>query len=262
MKFDKSHWKELDINIDSLWIIGPRAKGGKRENNYHGNFCPQVPDNLIRRYTEEKETVVDLFMGSGTTLFECESLNRNYIGFDINKDIIDVVKSKMSDCENIQYHINECDVTDSAKFTSVIESNLDSLGKKKFDFLIVHPPYWDIVKFTDSPSDLSNISDFSAFMDSFVQSMSNALKYLKANRHFAIVVGDLYRDSEVVPLGFYLMNAIKQNFTCKLKGIVIKDMVGNRAKLGLENLWRYKALKSDYFLFKHEYIFVFKKTSK
>lgn len=261
MKFDKENWRELDINVDSLWIIGPRAKGGKRENNYHGNFCPQVPDNLIRRYTEENEIVVDLFMGSGTTLFECESLNRNYIGFDINTDIIDVVKSKMSDCENIQYHINECDVTDSAKFTSAIESNLVSLGKKRFDFLIVHPPYWDIVKFTDKLSDLSNISDFSVFIDSFVQSMSNALKYLKANRHFAIVVGDLYRDSEVVPLGFYLMNAIKQNFTCKLKGIVIKDMVGNRAKLGIENLWRYKALKSDYFLFKHEYIFVFKKTS-
>ena len=130
MKFDKENWRELDINVDSLWIIGPRAKGGKRENNYHGNFCPQVPDNLIRRYTEENEIVVDLFMGSGTTLFECESLNRNYIGFDINTDIIDVVKSKMSDCDNIQYHINECDVTDSAKFSFVIESNLDSLGKK------------------------------------------------------------------------------------------------------------------------------------
>ena len=28
MKFDKEHWKEIDVNIDSLWIIGPRATGG------------------------------------------------------------------------------------------------------------------------------------------------------------------------------------------------------------------------------------------
>ena len=46
MKFDKSNWKELDINTDSLWIIGPRAKGGKRENVYPGNFVPQIPNQI------------------------------------------------------------------------------------------------------------------------------------------------------------------------------------------------------------------------
>ncbi|MCD8282635.1 MAG: site-specific DNA-methyltransferase, partial [Prevotella sp.] len=88
MKIDKDNWRDVDFNIDSLWIIGPRAKGGKRENNYHGNFVPQVPDHLIRRYTEEGETVLDMFMGSGTTLFECERLERNYIGCDINEEMI------------------------------------------------------------------------------------------------------------------------------------------------------------------------------
>ena len=262
MKFDKSNWKELDINVDSLWIIGPRAKGGKRENNYHGNFAPQIPDNLIRRYTQEGEIVIDLFMGSGTTLYECETLNRHYIGFDINKDIVEYVKSKMHGCDNIKFYINKCDVVDSELFSQSIENNLSSLNKKKADFLLVHPPYWDIVKFTNQKEDLSNISNLDAFMLAFIKSMGNALKYIKANRHFAIVVGDLYRDGKVVPLGFYLMDAINKNFNCKLKGIVIKDMVGNRAKLGIENLWRYKALKSDYFLFKHEYIFVFKNTTK
>lgn len=258
MKFDKAHWKELDINVDSLWLIGPRAKGGKRENNYHGNFTPQVPDNLIRRYTEPGEIVLDLFMGSGTTLFECETDNRNYIGYDINDDIINVVKSKMDDNSPIKFFIHKCDVTDTKAFSTVTEQSLKVLGKKKADFLIVHPPYWDIIHFTDQECDLSNISSLEEFINKFIIAMKNALSFLKANRHFAIIVGDLYRESEVVPLGFHLMDAIKKNFKCKLKGIVIKDMVGNRAKLGLENLWKYKALKSDYFLFKHEYIFLFR----
>lgn len=68
MKFDKSKWKELDINVDSLWIMGPRAKGGKHENVYHGNFAPQIPNQMIRRYTEEGGNVLEMFMGSGTTL--------------------------------------------------------------------------------------------------------------------------------------------------------------------------------------------------
>ena len=68
--------EDLDINVDSLWIIGPRAKGGKRENNYHGNFVPQIPSDVIRRFTQEGDVVVEPFMGIGTTLFECERLKR------------------------------------------------------------------------------------------------------------------------------------------------------------------------------------------
>ena len=72
-------------------------------------------------------------------------------------------------------------------------------------------------------------------------------------------MGDVYRNSEVVPLGFYLMNAIKENFNCLLKGIVVKDMLNNRGKIGTEAIHRYRALKFGYYIFKHEYIFVFQK---
>ena len=82
---------------------------------------------------------------------------------------------------------------------------------------------------------------------------------LGKNKYFAIVIGDVYKKSEVIPLGFYLMNSIKQNFKVKLKGIVVKNIEGNRGKIGSQGIWKYRALKSDYFIFKHEYIFVFKK---
>lgn len=258
MKFDKEHWHELDINVDSLWIMGPRAKGGKHTNVYHGNFAPQIPNQMIRRYTEEGDTVLDLFMGSGTTLYECETLKRNYIGFDINQEIIDFVEDKMTDCKDIQYCIHNCDVTDATNFNQYIEEDLKLLGKKKIDLLLVHPPYLDIVKFTDKPEDLSSISDLNLFLQKFIAAMKNALAYLKSRKYFVIVIGDLWRDGEVMPLGFYLMYAIKKHFKCVLKGIVIKDMVGNRAKIGLESLWKYRALKNGNYLFKHEYLFVFK----
>lgn len=258
MKFDKEHWHELDINVDSLWIMGPRAKGGKHTNVYHGNFAPQIPNQMIRRYTEEGDIVLDLFMGSGTTLYECETLKRNYIGFDINQEIIDFVEDKMLDCEDIQYRIHNCDVTNTLNFNLYIEDDLKQLGKKKVDLLIVHPPYLDIVKFTEKSEDLSSISDLNLFLHKFISAMKNALAYLKSRRYFVIVIGDLWREGEVMPLGFYLMYAVKKHFKCKLKGIVVKDMVGNRAKIGIESLWKYRALKSDNYLFKHEYLFVFK----
>ena len=89
--------------------------------------------------------------------------------------------------------------------------------------------------------------------------MTNALAYLKSRHYFALVVGDIYRNGEVIPLGFYMMYTIKKAFDCELKGIVVKDIVGNRAKIGQESLWIYRALVNGNFLFKHEYIFVFKK---
>ncbi len=249
MNIEKGNWRETDVNIDSLWIIGPRAKGGKRENNYHGNFVPQVPDHLIRRYTDEGDTVLDMFMGSGTALFECERLKRNYIGFDINEEIIEYVWAKMNSECPISYFINNCDVCNEEAFSAAIESNLRELGKQRYDFMITHPPYFDIIKFTNKPNDLSNIGDLKLFVQKFTASVQTSLKYLRSKRHFALVIGDLYKDGEVIPLGFYLMHSIRSHCDCKLKGIVVKDIVGNRGKAGQEALWRYRTLKRITFLF-------------
>lgn len=253
-------WKNSDINVDSLWLIDKRGSDGKHSNVYHGNFVPQIPHQLIKRYTQKNDVVLDLFMGSGTTLFECETLERNFIGFDINKEILKFVRDKMDDDSKIKYYLNECDVTNQELFDCTIQRNLEDLAVENVDFVIAHPPYLDIVKFTNLQEDLSNISNLNVFVEKFVFAMSNALKYLRREKYFAIVVGDLYKKSEVVPLGFYLMYAIKKHFEkIKLKGIIVKNIEGNRGKLGTQNIWKYRALKSDYYLFKHEYIFVFKK---
>lgn len=252
-------WKQSDINVDSLWIMPERAKGGKHKNVYHGNFVPQIPNQLIRRYTSADDTVLELFSGSGTTLFECESLQRNYIGFDINEQIIEYVNEKMQDCTTINYAIKNVDVTNTAEFSKGIEEWLIQQNKEHIDFMIAHPPYLDIVKFTNDNRDLSNIPDVDLFIKKLTSAISTGFQYLKKNGYFAIVAGDIYKKSEVVPLAFMIMNVIRQTLKVKMKGVIVKNIEGNRGKLGAQDIWKYRALKSDYFLFKHEYIFVFKK---
>ena len=146
-------WKNLDINTDSLWLINSRDKTGKHENIYHGNFVPQIPNQLIRRYTKKDETVFEPFMGSGTTLFECEKLGRKYIGFDINQTIVSFVKSKADNNET--NFIKTCNSLDSNQF----DENFDNAFTKNVQFILMHPPYLDIVKFTDDENDLSQISN-------------------------------------------------------------------------------------------------------
>ena len=256
---DMEAWKQSDLNVDSLWLIPERAKGGKHKNVYHGNFVPQIPNQLIRRYTSIGDTILELFSGSGTTLFECENLQRNYLGFDINEQIIEYVNEKMQDCTTINYAIKNVDVTNSAEFSTGIEEWLIKYNKKQVDFMIAHPPYLDIVKFTNDSRDLSNITDVDLFIDKLTSAITTGFQYLKKSGYFAIVAGDIYKKSEVVPLAFMIMNAVRRALKVKMKGVIVKNIEGNRGKLGAQDIWKYRALKSDYFLFKHEYIFVFKK---
>ncbi len=254
---DIENWKECNINIDSLWLINERDKSGKHENVYHGNFVPQIPNQLIRRYTKKSETIFEPFMGSGTTLFECEKLHRKYVGFDINPKIVDYVQQKVfaESC----YFIKQCNSLDGQKVSDNFEAAFDKLPAKSVQFVLMHPPYLDIVKFTDDANDLSQIGNLKDFIGKLKVVCENSLKYLDKDRYFAIVVGDVYKNGEVLPLAFYCMDMIKRSFSVKLKGIVIKNIEGNRGKIGQNNIWKFRALNSDYFIFKHEYIFVFKK---
>lgn len=113
---DLENWRETDVNTDSLWLIGERTKTGKHKNVYHGNFIPQIPNQLIKRYTKAADVVFEPFMGSGTTLFECEELGRKYIGLDINPEMIDYVNSQVDLFTNEhQYFIGKCDSANTAE---------------------------------------------------------------------------------------------------------------------------------------------------
>ena len=247
------------INVDSLWIIGPRAKGGMRNNAYHGNFVPQIPNDLIRRFSQNGEVVLDMFTGSGTALFECIPLSRKYIGFDINETIIEDVLCRAQTLDSNDYRIHLCDICDENRVRQNINNDLAELSAHAIDIVFSHPPYLDIIKFTDLDCDLSRIEDISLFTAQYLKAVGNIWPFVKKKGYFILVVGDVYKKGEVIPLGFTLMNAIKRTFKCQLKGIVVKDIVGNRAKIGQEALWRYRAMKWGTYLFKHEYIFIFRK---
>lgn len=256
---DIKDWKNCDININSLWLIDKRDKSGKHKNIYHGNFIPQIPNQLIRRYTKENEIIIDPFLGGGTTLYECDSLKRKLIGLDINEKALEFVFDNMgNDFDKNRFFITVCDNTNSESI-KYINEGLEALKSKSAQFVIFHPPYMNVIKFTDKKEDLSQIKDMNDFLNAFLKTCENILPFLDKDRYFAVVIGDIYKDSEVKPLSFNVMNTIQNNFKVKLKGIIIKNIMGNRGKLKNENFWIYRALKSDYYIFRHEYIFVFKK---
>jgi len=253
---DLENWKNSEIWTDSLWIISERDKSGKHDGFYHGNFVPQIPRQLISRYTKRNDVVFDPFVGSGTTAYEAESLGRNFIGVDIQPELIEHIKSKV-DNKNYFAELIVGDSTDQKPFSDIAEI-LNKRKRKNIQLAILHPPYADIIKFSNNAKDLSNAKSLKEFLERFSAVIKNTIEILEKDRYLAIVIGDKYTQGQWIPLGFYCLNEA-QKLGLTLKSIIIKNMEGNRAKQNKEAIWRYRALSSDYYIFKHEYILLFKK---
>ena len=230
------NWKESEILTDSLWLISERDKSGKHDGFYHGNFIPQIPHQLILRYTKKNDIVFDPFLGSGTTAYEAEGLGRNFIGVDIQKKCVDYVTKNIEQKNNFSNLL----VGDSTKIETLnnVKEILKKHKKQKIQLAILHPPYTDIIKFSDLKNDLSNTKSLKEFLEKFSMVIKNTIEILDNNRYLAIVIGDAYKAGKWIPLSFYCMNEA-QKLGLTLKSIIIKNMAGNRAKQNKEGIWRY-----------------------
>lgn len=252
-----NRWKEYeDIITDSLWILDKRDKSGAHNAGYWGNFIPQIPNQFLRRYTKKNEWVLDPFLGSGTTLIECKKLGRNGLGIELQPEVIKIAKQNIDKEKNP--HKVKTAILKGDSSTIDIKKELNKLKIKSVQFVIMHPPYWDIIKFSDKKNDLSNAESVESFLSMFSKVSDNVLSVLDKGRFFAVVIGDKYSSGEWIPLGFYLMNdLIKKG--CKLKSTIVKNFDETKGKMNQKELWRYRALAGGFYIFKHEYIFLFQK---
>jgi hypothetical protein len=122
----------------------------------------------------------------------------------------------------------------------------------------MHPPYFDIIKFSEDPRDLSNAASIDIFLAMIGKIVDNAAQVLDKGRYLVVVIGDKYVKGDLIPLGFQTMNAVVQR-GFSLKSIIVKNFEDTSGKRSQKDLWRYRALVGGFYIFKHEYIFLFKK---
>ncbi len=252
-----NRWKEYsDIITDSLWVLTKRDSSGVHKAEYWGNFIPQIPNQIIRRYTRKGEWVLDTFVGCGTTLIEAQRLGRNSVGIELQESVVEITNNSVSSEPNKFNTVNEAIVGDSTEID--YKAVLEKYGQKSIQLLIMHPPYFDIIKFSKDPRDLSNAQSVNDFLEKMSQVVSHALEFLDRGRYFILVIGDKYSKGEWIPLGFLTMQEVLKKGFC-LKSIIVKNFEETLGKRNQKELWRYRALIGGFYIFKHEYIFVFKK---
>lgn len=260
---DLNCWREYDdIITDSLWLIPERDRSGAHLADYHGNFVPQIPYQAMRRFTKRGDLILDAFLGSGTSLIECRRLGRHGIGIELKPELAQQASDRIasqSNAYNVKTIVLTGDSSNTVSTPRVIKHAVKEIGKEQVQLVFLHPPYHSIIKFSDRSEDLSNCPSVESFIQRFGQVIDVVTPFLEVGRFLVLVIGDMYAESEWIPLGFQCMQEVmKRGFS--LKSIVVKDIQGNRAKRNLENIWRYRALAGGFYIFKHEYVMFFRKS--
>ena len=82
--------------LNTVFMVPKPTKKEKGEYNTHLSVKPvELIEHLIRLFTKEGATILDPFMGSGTTAVAAKSCERHYIGYDINEEYVNISKERL-----------------------------------------------------------------------------------------------------------------------------------------------------------------------
>ncbi len=98
--------KEKSKLTDEEWnqyFVGHWNFPGEKQDKHLAMFPEELPCRLIKMFSFVGETVLDPFVGSGTTLLAAKNLNRNSIGYEINEDFLPIIKEKLGINQRIPF---------------------------------------------------------------------------------------------------------------------------------------------------------------
>ncbi|VWL85874.1 TRM11 family SAM-dependent methyltransferase [Oceanivirga miroungae] len=247
MKKNIKKWEpdNFELEMNTVWSFPDRGKWATHDAKWRGNWSPYIPRNIILRYSEENDLILDQFAGGGTTLVEAKLLRRNIIGVDINEESLKRCREKIDfEWENSgKVYIKKADARD-----------LNFIKNESIDLICTHPPYADIIKYSEElENDLSCLK-VKDFLEEMRVVAKECYRVLKKNKFCAILMGDTRKNGNVVPMSFDVMKIFEEE-GFKTKEIIIKEQHNCRAT----GFWKTNSVKYNFLLLAHEYLFIFRK---
>ena len=219
-KITKWEPEDFELEMTTHWSFPKRGNWATHDAKWRGNWSPYIPRNIILRYSQENDLVLDQFAGGGTTLVEAKLLNRDIIGVDVNDVALDRCKEKISfehEGANGKVYLHKGDAR-----------KLDFIPDESIDLVCTHPPYANIIKYSeDIPEDLSllKVQDFLKEMEKVA---TESFRVLKQGKFCAVLMGDTRQKGHMVPMSFEVMK-IFQDAGFTLKELIIKEQHNCRA---------------------------------
>ena len=241
---------DFEMEMTTVWSFPDRGNWATHDAKWRGNWSPYIPRNIMLRYSQEGDMVLDQFAGGGTTLVEAKLLNRNIIGVDVNDVALQRCIDKTSfehEGANGKVYIKKGDAR-----------NLYFIPDQSIDLICTHPPYADMIKYSkdlelDIPEDLSNC-DIQSFLKEMEKVATESFRVLKKEKFCAVLMGDTRKNGHMIPMSFDVMKVFEAA-GFKLKELIIKEQHNCRAT----GYWKTNSIKYNFLLIAHEYLFIFRK---
>jgi len=250
--------KKFEEEETTVWSFKSRGNWATHSGEYRGNWSPYIPRNVILKYSEPGETVLDYFCGAGTTAVEAKLLGRKCIALDINPQAIELAKRNIDFPVNGQPSLfrikNLTPKIYEPKLSVGDARNLKSLNDNSMDLICAHPPYANIINYTDGTEGDLSFLDIDEFLNEMSKVAKETYRVLKPGRQCAILIGDTRRKKHIIPLGFMLIDVyLKAGF--KLRELIIKRQHNCKTT----EFWYANSIKYNFLLLAHEYLSIFEK---
>ncbi len=243
----KLHPEGFELECTSVWAFPRRGNWATHKSDWRGNWSPEVVRNLILRYSKENDHLLDCMIGGGTTAIEAKILNRHITCVDVNEEALERTRQslKFDVDNNASQRVLTCD----ARNMSFIKDN-------EIDFVLTHPPYADIIKYSDGKieEDLSGIHGIDAFVDEIEKVARELFRVLKPGKFCAILMGDTRRNTMYQPLAFKVMDRF-----LKIGFVLKEDIIKRQFNCKATGFWVTKSKASNFLLIMHEHLFIFQK---
>lgn len=204
------------------------GKSPKGNNRYPGVTPALLIWNLVWKYTDPGELVVDPMCGSGTTIDVCKEEGRRVIGYDIAPTRPDIIQN------------------DSRKIP---------LPENHADLVFVDSPYGDNIRYNDHPDCIGKISsEKEEFYDELENVISECHRILKPGKVLGWLIGDQWVKKRFTPVGFRVYQRLSRYFET---GDII--CVVRRGQSSHTGLWYNRARRFNFFLRGFKYLFIMRK---
>ena len=228
-KLSKEEWKE--------YFYGHWYFGGARQIEHEAMFPEELPKRLIKMYTFVDDTVLDPFLGSGTTVKAALNLSRNAIGYEINEKFLDVIKDKLNLKESLLQFNNNIQIirreskidVEEVNYIPRIKDAKPKIDPKKFNFK--NDKLYRVVDIVDEQTILLNTGLKVKFLGVRVIKPQEALRYLKdyilKKDVFLRFDNGAVLDENTVEAYVYLKNKIFVNKYLIESGLALADKSNN-----------------------------------
>lgn len=217
----------------TLWDY-PRQSYGKTpkgDNKYPGVTPAFIIWNLIQRYTEPDDLVLDPMAGSGTTLDVCKEEGRRVICYDISPTRPDIIQN---------------------------DSRTIPLPDNHVDMIFVDSPYGDNIRYNDHPDCIGKVSsETETFYEELEKVMKECRRVLKPGKVIGWLIGDQWVKKKFTPVGFKVYERLSKYFeTVDVICVVRRGQASHTA------LWYNRARRFNFFLRGFKYLFIMRKPSE